>query len=414
MAPAASRPGSSQPASSPTSDRCVQRGTTCGSRPALAVAGPPHPRRCRRARRLCRAPRPMPPRSPPPPCSWCARPRGRSHLGPAQQAAATAPRGGRTAARLLPGGPDPAVDVCSRRAAKSSAPRPRTAPRSPRARTPPAGRRASRRSTGARAVLEPSQNLGQPVLDRLVGADRAPEREALLGVGDATPRAPSRRRRSTRPRSAPGRGTTRARAPPRRRRAGRPRAPSKGHVPEPAGRVVARGPPRPTRPAVGVDRTATGSPSAPPRPDQQRGARGVGDEGEPSRDAGGVASIVTLGASRPGEAGAARPARRPVVRRGAAAGQWPGAGGRARPPRATRALFGVEDRGGGQVPEQRQRARARGRTRRATRSASKASSPAPPCSSDSRPGQPASNEVGHRSGRAAGSTRARRGRPRSC
>ena len=34
------------------------------------------------------------------------------------------------------------------------------------------------------SVLELAQHLGQPVLDRLVGADRAAEREALLGVGD--------------------------------------------------------------------------------------------------------------------------------------------------------------------------------------------------------------------------------------
>ena len=31
-------------------------------------------------------------------------------------------------------------------------------------------------------VLQLAQDLGQLVLDRLVGADRAPEREALLGV----------------------------------------------------------------------------------------------------------------------------------------------------------------------------------------------------------------------------------------
>ena len=37
----------------------------------------------------------------------------------------------------------------------------------------------------AAGVLELAQDLGQLVLDRLVGADRAPEREPLLGVGDA-------------------------------------------------------------------------------------------------------------------------------------------------------------------------------------------------------------------------------------
>ena len=34
------------------------------------------------------------------------------------------------------------------------------------------------------AVLELAQDLGERVLDGLVGADRAAEREALLGVGD--------------------------------------------------------------------------------------------------------------------------------------------------------------------------------------------------------------------------------------
>ena len=37
----------------------------------------------------------------------------------------------------------------------------------------------------AAGVLEPAQNLGQLVLDRLVGADRASERKPLLGVLDA-------------------------------------------------------------------------------------------------------------------------------------------------------------------------------------------------------------------------------------
>ena len=37
----------------------------------------------------------------------------------------------------------------------------------------------------AAGVLKPAQHLGQLVLDGLIGADRAPEREPLLGVGDA-------------------------------------------------------------------------------------------------------------------------------------------------------------------------------------------------------------------------------------
>ena len=76
-------------------------------------------------------------------------------------------------------------------------------------------------------VLEPPQDLHQLVLDRLVGADRAAEREALLGVGDARLRARARSRRPPRRPAAPAPRTRRSRPPTATRRAPSAGAPSK-------------------------------------------------------------------------------------------------------------------------------------------------------------------------------------------
>src|SRR5436309_6358358 len=88
---------------------------------------------------------------------------------------------------VLPRGANPAVDIDHRAGSEVE--------RAPRSRAGGAGRERELLGLGATCparvvlesagVLEPAHNLGQLVLDRLIGADCAAKREALLGVGDA-------------------------------------------------------------------------------------------------------------------------------------------------------------------------------------------------------------------------------------
>ena len=147
------------------------------------------------------------------------RPRGRRRRPCRRAAGARAARAGSTAARRAP-----TWRRCRR--GPRSAPAWRGRPRRP----PRCGRRRGERQlvrlvlprpagvVHQRAgVLEPAQDLHQLVLDRLVGADRAAERVALLGVGDrALERDLDRAERLG--------GDQRLRQVPRGRRVRRPRA----------------------------------------------------------------------------------------------------------------------------------------------------------------------------------------------
>ena len=253
-------------------------------------------------------------------------------------------------------------------------------------------------------VLQPAQDLGQLVLDRLVGADRAAEREPLLGVGDADVQArlhrADRLRRDQRlgeiPRvaerlgadlepTAPGPART-SRAP----ATGWRRSASTGSIATPS--AAPAPPPRPARrrsrprlrpagPRRG--RRARTRPPRPARPPDHRSPpRGAAPRDNPERGSHGPARLVlaraaarrrTTGRSSPAATAGSDPS--PAASRMAVAGSSPSSGTDA----STRPHSS------------------------ATSSASNAPSPAPPCSSPiSRPGPPRLDrgrpQVGQRGG----------------
>ena len=365
-------------------------------------------RRARGLRRTARPP-PGPPRRPSPPSSRresCAR---RKYSGASCSQVAPMP---------------PCTEICARAAWSSAAP---AATRSADAASGNSSGLSWRRPAGVvhqrAGVLEPPQHLHQLVLDRLVGADRAPEREALLGVLRPRPRARPRPRRATRRRAAPGRGTSAAADASaldvelgrrRRRRASRGRASASRRSGAPARpRAVGAGlDQHRARVAVLADRDADEQRRRLARPAPSRARRdtlpsastGAGRRTWPKRG-----SAVQHGLD------VARRLGRQVRRARLAGGE-------------TLERVGVRVAGRVEQERRRQVARAaaptpaRGRARRTRASLRARCRPAPPRSSAiSRPGQPASQAVGHRSGssppssasRAASSVEKRPSAPRA-
>ena len=203
----------------------------------------------------------------------------------------------------------------------------------------------------AAAVLLEAQHLGELVLDRLVGADRAPEREPLLGVRDAHLEArlhrPERLSRDQRMGEIPGVGEHVSID----RDAPAPRL-GEGDVPERAGRVVAHH--RLDRDALGIARDGdrhrfTGVRLA--DRDEQVGGRGIGDERHRPVEHDGVALDGRAGRLGPAQAAARLhgPAGLELARRPRWHVHRPKLAGRDRGQRLVTA--GVQDRRRGQQAE---------------------------------------------------------------